>query len=375
MTRGRIGVVGAGVAGSSAAWQLARAGYDVEVFEQYDAGHDRGSSHGSSRIFRLAYSHPTYVALAVRALLEWRTLEEESAVPVLELTGAIDHGPPTALEPLHSALRAAGQRAEYWSAADVTDRWPVLRVDTAALHHPDAGRLNADRAVAALQRAAATRGAHLHFRTPVRRLVVRTDGRVRLETEDSAYVVDQAVVAPGAWAGELLDGLIDLPPLRVTQEQPVHFAAPDPLDWPSFIHHGGAGLPVGAGSYGLGSLEGVKVGFHAVGRPVPAPGDRDRSIDDQALQLVRSYVRQWLPGADPDQASARTCLYTLTPDHDFIVDRRGPITVLAGFSGHGFKFGSVLGALAVDLVAGRAALPLFALDRPALQPLVTKGVS
>ncbi|PWJ27390.1 sarcosine oxidase [Branchiibius hedensis] len=374
MTRGRIGVVGAGVAGSSAAWHLTRAGYDVEVFEQYDAGHDQGSSHGSSRIFRLAYPHPTYVALAVRALLEWRRLEEEVGSPLLDLTGAIDHGPADALEPVHAALRAAGQRVEYWSGQDVADRWPGLRVDTTALHHPDAGRLHADRAVAALQTAATGRGARLRFRTPVRRLLVRADGRVDLKTDDSAYVVDQVVVAPGAWAaGSLLDGLVHLPPLRVTQEQPVHFAAQDPLSWPSFIHHGGAGLPAGGGTYGLGSVDGVKVGFHAVGHRVEVPEERDRSIDEIALQKVKAYARQWLPGVDADRASAQTCLYTLTPDHDFIADRRGPVTVLAGFSGHGFKFGSVLGALAVDLIEGREPLPVFSLDRQSLKTVVTKG--
>lgn len=214
----------------------------------------------------------------------------------------------------------------------------------------------------------------MHFRTPVRGLQVRADGRVSLETEDSAYVVDQVVVAPGAWAaGDLLDGLVHLPPLRVTQEQPVHFTAQDPLSWPSFIHHGGAGLPAGGGTYGLGSVDGVKVGFHAVGRAVDSPADRDRSIDEVALQKVKAYARQWLPGVDADNASAETCLYTLTPDHDFIADRRGPVTVLAGFSGHGFKFGSVLGSLVVDLVEGRGPLSVFSLDRQSLKTVVTKG--
>ena len=226
--------------------------------------------------------------------------------------------------------------------------------------------------MAALQTAAARRGASLHFRAAVRRLLVRVDGRVSLETDDSAYVVDQVVVAPGAWAaGDLLDGLVALPPLHVTQEQPVHFEAAAPLAWPSFIHHGGGGLPDGSGTYGLGSVDGVKVGFHAVGRPVDSPGDRDRSIDQGAVQKLKAYARQWLPGVDADHAHAQTCLYTLTPDHHFIADRRGLVTVLAGFSGHGFKFGSVLGSLAVDLIEGRGPLPVFALDRPSL--FATKG--
>ena len=360
----RILVVGGGVAGSSAAWHLARRGHDVTLLEQFEPGHDRGSSHGSSRIFRLAYPDPFYVALAVRALPLWRGLEAETGRSVLTLTGAVDHGPAAATQALADSLAAAGRPYELLPAAVVGERWPGLRGDTSALFHPDAGRLHADHAVAALQQAAIQRGAEVRHRTKVARLAVPGPGRVEAVTAaEEVLVADAAVVAVGGWAPKTLSALgIPAPPMRVTQEQPAHFAAARPLDWPSFIHHGGAGLPEGPGVYGLGSSDGVKAGFHGVGPPVD-PDGRDRGVDPAAQRRLQEYAATWLPGVDAGHPESFTCLYTLTPDHDFVIDRRGPVTVLAGFSGHGFKFGSVLGRLAADLVEGRPGADRFAVPR------------
>lgn len=365
----RVVVVGGGVAGSSAAWHLAGRGHEVRLLEQFGPGHDQGSSHGSSRIFRLAYPDPLYVGLAVRALPLWRELEAETGVGVLTLTGAVDHGPAAVIDVLAAALTAAGQASEAVRPGEAAERWPGLRIDTGALLHPQAGRLHADAAVAALQQAAAARGAVVEHRTPVRRVSVRRDTRVEVVTADErALVADAAVLTVGGWAPKTLAALgVAAPPLRVTQEQPAHFPVasgePAALSWPSFIHHGGAGLPDGAGVYGLGSVDGVKVGFHAVG-PTVDPDRRDRTIDRAAEARLRDYARSWLPGVDADRPESTTCLYTLSPDHDFVLDRRGPVVVAGGFSGHGFKFGSVLGELVADLVEGGAPQPRFALARP-----------
>jgi sarcosine oxidase len=151
--------------------------------------------------------------------------------------------------------------------------------------------------------------------------------------------------------------------LRVSQEQPAHFPAADALDWPGSIHHPGAGFGVEGGVYGLGSEDGVKVGFHAVGPVIKDAYVRDRRIDHDALQRLQSYAETWLPGVQASILTATTCLYTVTPDHNFVIDRQGPITVLAGFSGHGFKFGSVIGELAADLVDGKPGIAGFALGR------------
>ncbi|MFC1402617.1 MULTISPECIES: FAD-dependent oxidoreductase [Streptacidiphilus] len=357
-------VVGGGVMGSAAAWQLASRGFAVTLLERGAAGHTEGSSHGSSRIFRLAYPDAFYVSLAARALPLWRRLEAESGIEVLSLTGAVDHGPPAAIEALHGELRAGGHAARVLGPEQAAERWPGLRFDTSVLFHAAAGRLHADRAVLAFQQAAAAKGAVVRHGVRVAKLLRHGADKVEVVTTGGeAVTADAAVVAVGGWApGLAARSVSGLPPLRVTQEQPVHFPAPDALDWPSFIHHGGAALAGDSGVYGLGSEDGVKAGFHAVG-PVVDPDRRDRSIDPLALRQVQEYAERWLLGVDASAPTATTCLYTLTPEHDFVVDRDGPVTVLAGFSGHGFKFASVIGELAADLVTGRPGARRFSLGR------------
>jgi len=268
----RVLVVGGGLMGAAAAWRLSVRGHQVTVLERFGPGHDRGSSYGTSRIFRLAYAEPSYTDLALRALPLWRRLTE---------------------------IRRAG-------------------------------------------------------------------GGVTVVTDaDEALTADAVVVAVGGWAPGFLPAVVTgLPPMRVTQEQPVHFPVPDALDWPSFIHHPGAGLQVPGGLYGLGSVDGVKVGLHGVG-PVVDPDHRDRTPDPAAVDLLRAYAQEWLPGVTGTEPTSLTCLYTTTPDEDFVVDRQGPVTVLAGFSGHGFKFGPAIGELAADLVEGRPGIARFALGRAA----------
>ncbi|WNI19386.1 FAD-dependent oxidoreductase [Actinacidiphila sp. ITFR-21] len=360
----RVVVVGGGVMGSSAAWHLAARGADVTLFEQFAPGHDRGSSHGSSRIFRLAYADPFYVGLAVRALPLWRRLEEESDTGVLTLTGAVDHGPGPATGALADALTAAGRPVERVTPEQAADRWPGLRVDSTAVFHPEAGRLHADDAVIAFQRAAERRGAVVRHGVRVSGITLRGAGAEVVTADGEAVGADSVVVAVGGWAPVALAALVaGVPALRVTLEQPAHFPAADPLSWPSFIHHGGAGIEPVDGIYGLGSDDGVKAGFHGIGRVID-PDHDDRTPDPATIRALQDYAERWLPGVDADKPSVVTCLYTTTPDHDFVIDRSGPVTVLAGFSGHGFKFASVIGELAADLVEGRPGADRFALGRP-----------
>ncbi|UQA32737.1 FAD-dependent oxidoreductase [Streptomyces sp. HNA39] len=318
-------VVGGGLMGASAAWRLSARGHRVTVLERFGPGHDRCSSHGTSRIFRLAYAEPTYTELALRALPLWRRL----------------------------------------SPGEVADRWPGLRADTAALYHPDAGRVHADDAVAALLDAAGRRGAEVRQGVRVTEIRRTGGGATEVTDTDEALVGDAVVVAVGGWAPGPAAGVVSgLPQLRVTQEQPVHFPVPDALEWPSFIHHPGAGLRLPGGVYGLGSVDGVKIGLHGVG-PVVDPDHRDRTPDPAALDRLRAYAEEWLPGVAGTEPEPLTCLYTTTPDEDFVIDRQGAVTVMAGCSGHAFKFGPTLGELAADLVEGGPGLPRFALGRTA----------
>lgn len=359
-----IVVIGGGVMGSAAAWQLASRGFGVTLVERSVPGHTEGSSHGTSRIFRLAYADEFYVSLTARSLPLWRRIEQESGRELLTLTGAVDHGPAPVVEQLHARLREAGHEARILSPEQAGEQWPGLRFDTSVVFHPDAGRVHADHAVLAFQEAAAARGATVRHQVRVAEVVRRGPDRVEVVTTDGEVIAaDGAVVAVGGWApGLAAETVRGLPALRVTREQPVHFPAADPLAWPSFIHHPGAGLAVDGGVYGLGSVDGIKIGHHGVG-PVVDPDRCDRTIDAAARDRLRAYAERWLPGADSTRPEATTCLYTITPDHDFVIDRDGPVTVLAGFSGHGFKFAPLVGELAADLVAGRPGAGRFALGR------------
>lgn len=352
-------VVGGGVMGSAAAWQLARRGRDVVLLERFGPGHAHGASHGSTRIYRTTYAEAEYLDLAQEALGLWRRLEDEAGVPLLDVTGGVSHAAPgtasaARTRAVAAAFTARGVPHAWLDPHEAAARWPGLRFEGRVLHETTtAGRLHADRSVAALQAAAAAHGAEVRHRTPVRHLE-RVPGGVRVVTERGEVVARRVVVAVGAWsAGLLVDVLgghaaAPLPPLVVTQEQPAHFAIrnPGPDAWPSFTHDPGPGWP--SGVYGLAGPEGVKVGFHGVG-PVTDPDRRTYRPEPHQLARLRDYVRTWLPGLDPDADEPVSCTYTTTPDHDFVLDRRGPVVVAAGFSGHGFKFAPALGRVLADL--------------------------
>jgi sarcosine oxidase len=361
-------VVGGGAMGSAAAWQLARRGADVVLLEQFGPGHGRGSSHGSSRIVRLSYADPFYVDLAAAAYAHWEELEAEANEQLLTWTGVVDHGERSTVESISAALSERGHAVEAIDPAEARDRWPGLRLEPPILFHPRGGRAHADRTVAALKRVAGQLCAELRHGTRVDAIAPKADS-VEIRAGDDTWRADAAVIAVGAWSSFVLDGIITLPNLTVTREQPAHFPPVDPTTpWPSFIHHlvgattRGSATPRGA--YGLSSADGVKVGFHAVG-PVVDPDEVVPGVDAQRLKPLQDYVAEWIPGVDADRPDAVPCLYTLTDDSDFIVDKVGPVTIAAGFSGHGFKFTPQIGSMVADLVLGAGPAPRrFSLNRP-----------
>jgi len=363
-------VIGGGAMGSAAAWQLARRGREVLLLERFSAGHTQGASHGESRNFNVAYAEKTYVDLLVEALPLWRELEAESATDILEITGIANHGANPAFDAVHAALAAAGIAAEFLSTAEAGARWPGIRFDTRVLNTPEAGRLNANRAVSALQSVAADRGATVLHDAAATRLDVLGDDLVRVTAtvagDHRSFTARRAVVTVGAWTSKLLAGVIETPPLVVTQEQPVHFAVRDEsLTWPGFNHAPGAGgdydywrSPV----YGMFTPgEGIKAGWHGVG-PVVDPDERDFLPEPAQLADLQQYARDWLPGVDADSFVPISCTYTTAPDSNFILDRVGPVAVGAGFAGHGFKFTPTVGRILADLVDDRGPAPrLFSL--------------
>lgn len=374
MTRIRdVVVIGAGAMGSAAAAALAEAGRDVMVLEKHDLKHDLGGSHGGTRLFRLAHDDETYLLRAQRSRLLWEELEALSGVRLLEVTGGLDHGVDAAAVDEFGALFSRhGIEHEVLDPDEAAERWPGMRFETRVLVQPTAGRLRADRALEVFQHLAIARGAEVHTRLPVEAIRIRShDDVVELDTPEGAILARQVVVTAGPWAPPLLDGVVALPRITTTQEQPRFFA---PLDlaaaWPSFVHWRRGSTPLEtAESYGLfeeGS--GVKVGLHATG-PVVDPDDRDFRIESRADQELMRYVGSWFPGLDATRSTPISCVYDNTDRDTFVIDRVGPVTVATGFCGQGFKFVPLVAAFVTDLVTGRDAVPadfsLAAHDMPA----------
>ena len=343
--------------GGAAAWQLAGRGRTVVGLEQFDADHELGSSHGAARIFRLAYDQDDYVALAREALPLWRTLEEEAGAQILLQTGAVDYGTRSVLDRIAAAMTRHELQVEVLTHAEARARWSGIAFDGPVLYSPDGGRTDAAVARTALHTAAAARGADLRFGVAVRSVQPLSGGGVVVSTDTGEVEAGVAVVTVNAWAGTLNTIAAPLPALRVTQEQPAFFrAVDDAAVWPSFIRYAGDGTTAADfACYGLASPGegGVKVGEHGTGIPVDPAGQRP-PVDPARLERLSEYVRQHLPGLDPEPLGASRCLYATTPTEDFVLDRFGDVVFGVGFSGHGFKFTPAIGRVLADLADGTA---------------------
>lgn len=363
ITRVDTVVVGGGAMGSAAAWHLARRGVETVLLERFTPGHANGASHGTSRIFRTSYADPTYVALAREAERQWAELEGEVGATLLTVTGGVDQGFTPYLIQIADTLADLGVDHQWLSADEASERWRGITFTGRSLYYPNSGRVHADNAVAALQAAAAAHGAEVRHESQVVSIEVTDGDSVTVRTADHNYLARRVVVAAGAWAEQLVSDIAPLPPIRVTQEQPAHFASRDPsISWPSFgiLHDPDEpSAPEFGGVYGLSSgVEGVKVGFHGVG-PVVDPDHRDFTAEPRQLAALQDYVREWVPGVDADALTPISCTYATTPDSNFVIDRVGPVAVAAGFSGHGFKFVPAIGRLLADLTIDKDAPKLF----------------
>lgn len=348
-------VIGAGVMGAATAWQLARSGRQVVLVDRFAAGHTRGASHGASRIYRQAYGSARYLRLAAEALPLWRELEAETGAALLTITGGVDHGDPATVAGIAGILDDQGVPYGWLDPERAALRWPGMRFAGPALHQPDrAGRIDADQAVAAFTAAARGHGAEVRRPLAVTGIDVRGEDLVQVRTTDGVLSARRAVVTVGAWTAGLLDGVVPLPALRVTQEQPAYFPFRDTPpcvvredDWPIFIHHGPS-------VYGLTDPCGeVKVGLHGTG-PVCDPDRRTYAVEPDGMAQLQDYVATWLPGLDHTRPMPISCTYTSTADAEFVLERHGPVVVGAGFSGHGFKHAPAVGRVLADLATDRA---------------------
>ena len=350
-------VVGLGAMGSMALWRLARRGARVVGFDRFEPPHALGSSHGESRIIRTAYYEgPGYVPLVREAFGLWRELEAESGDTILTMTGALMIGSPSS-DVVAGALASAkehGLEHEVLDGTQVGRRFARHRLvdDEVAVYEEAAGFVRPEAGIAAALGRARALGAGIVTGLPVEHVEPKAGG-VQVRAAGRTWQGRHAVVCAGAWnSAGLVDGL-DMK-LEVTRQCMVWFrprtpALHSPEVAPVFVHDIG-GSPALFG-YGFPSVDGetVKVGVSA--RTAPQnPDTIDRAINKADLDTAAGYVRTALPDLDPTPVRAVVCLQENSPDRHFVVGAVAPgITVLAGFSGHGFKFAPVIGDIAADL--------------------------
>ena len=350
-------VVGLGAMGSAAAYHLARRGQRVLGLDASAPGHTQGSSHGETRIIRLSYfEHPHYVPLLRRAYSLWRDLQEQAGEELLRLTGGIYLGPPDG-ELVAGARRSAQEYAlahELLDPDDVRRRFPqfALADGHAALYEAEAGVLFPEKCIAAHLRLAASHGAALRHEDPVLTWDAGGGG-VEVKTGSATYHAARLVLTAGAWMQTMLGPGI---PLLLRAERNVVFwlkpqADPALFDsdhFPIFIWETAHGH-----FYGLPHIQrpGVKVALHHAGE-FGDPDTLDRTTRPTDEAPVRQFVRHHIPGLDGPIESSLPCLYTLTPDGHFVIDRHpahAQVVFASACSGHGFKFASVIGEILADL--------------------------
>ena len=345
-------VVGGGVTGVAALRALARAGLDAVLLEQFALGHDRGSSHGASRIFRLAYPDPHFVRLAQQAHWGWRKLEAECGEELISHTGSLDIGQ-TALE-VAAALAERDVPYEILNGRAAAARWPIT-FDPAepALFQPDGGTLRADRAIAALLDGGRAAGGKIVDHTTVTGLREQVES-VAVETSAGVLTARAAVVAAGAWSRELVGPLGIVLATTATRETVSYFDHAAAEDLPTVIDY--ALLPPshergdGRASYALPAPGvGLKAGLHRGGPPTDPnqPGE----VDETLVAWTTEWVSHRYPGANPHPLDSETCIYTNTVDQGFVLERCGRVVVASACSGHGFKFAPALAETITRLAA------------------------
>lgn len=357
-------VLGLGAMGSAAADHLSRRGYRVLGLDAHPRGHVLGASHGKSRFIREAYfEKPDYVALVQRAYGQWRDLEARSRRSLLEITGGLWMG---ALDsPIVAGSRLSAERHglahELLDAATIRRRFPALSVGDGmwGLLEPNAGVLKPEDCVRAQCTEAERHGARLRFGERVVRWQAEGSG-VSVETDEMRFTADRLVITAGPWSAKVLADL--RVPMEAHRVHYVHFepAAPAPFaELPLWL----IALYPGVFYYGTPYRpgEGLKFGLHRASEACD-PDTVDRTVTQRDIDDFRAAAEQFLPGATSQTLWAEACLYSMTPDTDFILDRHPAheqVVFGCGFSGHGFKFAPVIGEALADLaMTGKSELPI-----------------
>ena len=371
-------VVGLGALGSAAAyWASSRPGVRVLGLERFELGHANGASADHSRIIRLSYHRPDYVRLAKRAYESWSIVEAEADEKIVTITGGLDLWPADAAIPMSDytdSLSAEGVPFELLGAAEIQRRWPAwhLSDDVVGMFQGQSGIADPYRGNVAHRRLAIDQGATLRAEAPVE-AIREVGGAYEVDAAGRTYSAGRVILTADAWTNDLLAHFDRRLPLTVTKEQVTYLAAPDPtlfaperfpiwiwMDEPCFY-----GFPV----YGEA---GPKVAEDAGGQPV-SPDTRTFDADPAIAGRVRGFLADHLPAAGTTEIYTKTCLYTLTPERDFVIDRLpdSPGVVVGLGAAHGFKYASVIGRILAELAVDGSTpsdgeIGAFRIDRPAL---------
>lgn len=364
-------VIGLGGMGSAAAYHLAARGQRVLGLEKFTPAHDKGSSHGGSRIIRQSYfEDPAYVPLLLRSYELWNKLASDSQRDVYRITGGLFIGPPdcqTVAGSLTASLRWRLPH-EVLDAGEIRSRYPNFTpgADDIALYEQMAGFARPELTVASHLGLAEQAGATLQFGEEVLEWAETASG-VTVRTGRGTYAAGQLVICPGAWAPQLLTefGI----PITIERQvlywlDPIGGAAPF-AEHPIFIQEGADGMQI----YGFPAIDGarggVKVAFFRKG-VVCTPDTIDRTVYDHEVREMRTRAAELLPALDGRCLQSATCMYSNTPDQNFVIARHpecASVTVACGFSGHGFKFVPVVGEILADLaIDGSTGHPISLFD-------------
>lgn len=355
-------IIGGGAMGSAAAYILAESGAEVLLCERFTPGHPEGASHGSTRNFNPAYAHPDYVRFLERSNQLWDEISGRAGVQLLNRTGLVNHGDIAGQRLVQQALAGTSFDTQMLSIAQAEERFGGMKFETEVLYIPGGGQLNADLTVSTLQSLASAAGAEIRHEHRVQAITVVDENHVDVLVESPKgtehLCAAHIILTAGAWTHSLLSRTAALPKIHVTEEHPVHFALKDQqVHWPGFNHtldpFRGIGAKVFAPIYGMHTPgEGIKVGWHGSGNIID-PEYRPHLVVDEQITALQDYAARWLPGVDPETFEPVSCTYANTEDEDFILDRFGPVTVGAGFSGHGFKFVPAIGEHLALLASGK----------------------
>ena len=349
-------VIGVGGMGSAAVYHLARRGRKVLGIDQFDIPNDQGSSHGVTRVIRLSYHEdPSYVPLVMRAFKLWRELQHEVGEQLVHVNGSVHSGPPGSRMfegSLHSC-QEHGLDHEVLNGAEVNKRFPGYRLPTGhlAVYQKDGGFLVAERCIVAHVTVAQTLGAEVHGREKVLEWE-SVGGKIKVVTDRRVYETETLIITAGAWAGNQAGYLASL---AVPERQVLGWFQPKrprlftPEAFPVFGMHAEEGRYYGFPVFGI---PGFKVGkFHHFGERTEADL-LDRECYQADEDVLRAFTERYFPDAAGPTMSLKVCMFTNSPDENFIIGQHpdnAQVAIAAGFSGHGFKFCTVVGEILADL--------------------------